>query len=157
MRRANSLSWRGSGTQESKAKVQSPECLAKMLLARTTSVNQRDSDGATPLYAAVFFNAVRCVQLLISDERTDPNIKNDDDGGDSPLMCAVTQNYVACVELLLSDKRTDPNIKDGEGDSPLMSAVKDNHVGIVELLLADPRVDLMTRDNYERSEEEVAR
>ena len=72
-------------------------------------------------------------------------------------MCAVTQNYVACMELLLSDKRTDPNIKDGEGDSPLMSAVKDSRVGIVELLLADPRVDLMTRDNYERSEEEVAR
>ena len=128
------------------------------LLARTTSVvNQRDCDGATPLNKAVWCNAVRCVQLLISDERTDPNIKDDDDGGDSPLMCAVTQNYVACVELLLSDKRTDPNIKDGEGDSPLMSAVKDNCVGIVELLLADPRVDLMTRDNYERSEEEVSR
>ena len=99
---------------------QNNECLA-MLLARNTSVNQRDSFGGTPLYDAVQYNAVRCVQLLISDERTDPNIKSDD--GESPMMCAVKQNHVNCVELLL----------------------------------ADPRVDLMTRDNYERDEEEATR
>ena len=71
------------------------ECLA-MLLARpdlTTSVNQKDWAGQTPLLLAVSFNAVRCVQLLISDKRTDPNIK-DDRRGITPLMLAVKSNRV---------------------------------------------------------------
>ena len=38
-----------------------------------------------------------------------------------------------------------------------MVAVKHNHVDCVKLLLADPRVDLVTRDDYKRSEEEMAR
>ena len=70
---------------------------------------------------------------------------------------AVRRNAVNCVQLLISDKRTDPNLKDNRGDSPLMVAVKHNRVACVELLLADPRVDLVTRDDYKRSEEEMAR
>ena len=77
--------------------------------------------------------------------------------GRTALWEAVNYNAVRCVLLLLSDERTDPNIKDDAGDTPLMIAVKWNDVACVELLLADPRVDLMTRDNYRRSEEEVAR
>ena len=132
-------------------------CLA-MLLARpdlTTSVNQKDWGGETPLLLAVSRNAIVCVQLLISDKRVDPNIKSDRTGN-SPLMLAVKGNRVACVELLISDC-FDPNIKCDDGNSPLMLAVKMNNVDLVELLLADPRVDLMTRDNYQRSGEEVAR
>ena len=133
---------------------QKSECLAK-LLARTSSVNQRDCCGGTPLHRAVFYNAVSCVQLLTSDKRTDLNIKNN--YGYTPLMLAVKDNHVACVKLLLSDERTDPNIKDNHGNSPLMLAVKQNQVGFVELLLADPRVDLMTRDRFKRSKRNVKR
>ena len=108
------------------------ECLA-LLLARPdlTIVNQRDKFGCTPLFVAVSARpriwpkggrgegAVRCVQLLLSDERTDPNIKSyeqytEKDGslcwvceGDSPLMYAVKWNYVDCVKLLLADPRVD--------------------------------------------------
>ena len=77
--------------------------------------------------------------------------------GQTALWEAVSHNAVRCVQLILSDVRTEPNIKDDGGDSPLMVAVKWNHVDCVELLLADTRVDLMTRDKYERSEEEVTR
>ena len=136
------------------------ECLA-LILSKSSSVNPVDANGVTALLFAVHHNAVRCVQLLLSDKRTDPNIKDHDvikdDDGDSPLMWAVTCNRVACLELLLSDERTDPNIKNNAGDSPLMRAVKHNWLASAELLLADPRVNLMTRDEYERSEEEVAR
>ena len=79
-------------------------CLA-MLLARpdlTTSVNQKDWGGETPLLLAVSCNAVVCVQLLISDKRVDPNIKSDR-MGNSPLMLAVKKNHVDCVELLLAN------------------------------------------------------
>ena len=129
-------------------------------------VNSRDDRGRTGLMRSLLDRHtgvmcalkcyhVACAELLISDERTDPNIK--DGKGDSPLMGAVKLNYYGSVKLLISDKRTDPNIKDGHGDSPLMSAVKRNRIACAELLLADPRVDLMTRDNYERSGEEVTR
>ena len=134
---------------------QNSEALAMMLLARNTSVNQRDSQGQTPLYMAVSSNAVRCIQLLISYERTNPNISSS--YHQTPLGLAVYDNNAACVELLLNDKRTDPNIKDLGGNSPLMWAVKRNRVACAELLLADPRVDLSTRDNCQRSMEEVAR
>ena len=80
---------------------QNSECLA-MLLARTTSVNQRECDGRTPLRVAVRNNALRCVQLLLSDERTDPNIK--DDYGNSPLHYAAEndQNSECLAKMLLA-------------------------------------------------------
>ena len=103
---------------------QTSECLA-IILARTTQANPRDDYGCTALEVAVSSNAVRCVQVLLSDNRTDPNIKS--------------------------------NLNGGGGDSPLMLAVRNNNVDCVKLLLADPRVDLMIRDEYKKSEEEVAR
>ena len=137
---------------------QNSECLA-LILAKSTSVNKVTQFGSTALCIAVDRKAVRCVQLLLGDKRTDPNIK--DKYGDSPLSLAVKDDLVDCLKLLLSDERTDPNIKDNRpnkrGDSPLMVAVKFNRVACVELLLTDPRVNLLTRDSYERSEEEVAR
>ena len=109
------------------------ECLA-MLLARPdlTIVNQRDKFGYTPLFVAVSARpriwpkggrgegAVRCVQLLLNDERTDPNIKSYEQYTEKDEVC--------------------------EGDSPLMYAVKWNYVDCVKLLLADPRVDLSERE-----------
>ena len=87
------------------------ECLAKLLARQDLiTVNQRDPRGRTPLWWAVRYNAVRCVQLLLSDERTDPNIKNN--WGGSPLMSAVKSNRVACVKLLLADPRVDLMTRD---------------------------------------------
>ena len=89
------------------------ECLAS-LLARpdlTTGVNQKDWAGQTPLSLAVSRNAMMCVQLLLRDGRTDPNIK-DDRMGATPLMLAVKTNHVDCVELLLADPRVDLMTRD---------------------------------------------
>ena len=103
------------------------ECLA-MLLSRPdlATLNQKDKYGRTPLFVAVSARprrpkggsgkgALRCVQLLLCDKRTDPNIKDlEPDGyesiiweGDSPLMFAVKWNLVDCVKLLLADPRVD--------------------------------------------------
>ena len=83
------------------------------LLARPdlTTVNQRDKGGATPLWVAVANNVTSCVQLLISDDRTDLNMK-DDLRGNSPLMHAVKRNYVDCVEMLLPHPRVDLMTRD---------------------------------------------
>ena len=105
-------------------------------------VNQKDKATRTPLYCAVSMGAVKCVQLLMSDGRTDPNIKPDYNiFRDAPLMMAVKCNRAEIVELLLRDKRTEPNIKDGGydgydgyGNTPLMHAIKENLVDCVKVL-----------------------
>ena len=51
------------------------ECLAT-LLPQTTSVNLKGLGGHTPLWLAVRNNAVRCLKLLLSDQRTNPNNKD---------------------------------------------------------------------------------
>ena len=89
------------------------ECLA-LLLTRPdlSTVNPRDEHEETPLSAAVKSNALKCVQLLISDNRTDPNIR--DNRGNSPLMFAVKRNFrfEDCAKLLLADPRVDLMTRD---------------------------------------------
>ena len=102
-------------------------------------VNQKDKATRTPLYCAVSMGAVKCVQLLMRDDRTDPNIKPDYNiFRDAPLMMAVKCNRAEIVELLLRDKRTELNIKDGGydgyGNTPLMHAIKENLVDCVKVL-----------------------
>ena len=89
------------------------ECLAT-LLARpevtSEMVNKKDRDGRTPLWSAVCYKAVECVQMFINDARTDLNIKDED--GISPLMFAIKNNDVECAALLLPDPRVDLMTRD---------------------------------------------
>ena len=59
-------------------------------------------------------DCVEIVELLLSDGRTDPNMKDDGQRaeGNSPLMLAVKKNRVACVKLLLADPCVDLMTKD---------------------------------------------
>ena len=107
-------------------------------------------------WAALFDQNSECLALILA-KSSSVNQVTQSAYGQTALWEAVSHNAARCVQLILSDVRTEPNIKDDGGDSPLMVAVKWNHVDCVELLLADTRVDLMTRDKYEKSEEEVAR
>ena len=89
------------------------ECLA-ILLARpeltSQMVNKKDMYGETPLWLAVCGGAADCVQVLLNDNRTDPNIKDED--GISPLMFAIKNNDVECAALLLPDPRVDLMTRD---------------------------------------------
>ena len=158
-----------------------PEGLALLLARQDLEVNHRDRfEENTPLWHAVKFGAIECVQLLLNDPRVDPNVQSQLCGSGlseynlTPLMYAVKKSNEAAVlvPLLLNNPRVSLNIKD-ENDwnsTPLMHAVRENKRNIVELLLADSRSDLDTRDSYkwkaddakmmtkiERSLEEAAR
>ena len=118
-------------------------------------INISDNREITALHIAARYDQnSECLALILAKSTS---VNQVGAMGRTALWEAVNYNAVRCVLLLLSDERTDPNIKDDDGDTPLMIAVTWNDVACVELLLADPRVDLMTRDNYQRSEEEVAR
>ena len=54
------------------------ECLAIMLAhpkLKSHTINKKEWGGDTPIWWAVTHRATRCVQMLISDPRTDLNIK----------------------------------------------------------------------------------
>ena len=93
--------------------AENSECLA-ILLARpeltSQMVNKKDMYGETPLWLAVCGGAADCVQMLLNDNRTDPNIKDED--GISPLMFAIKNNDVKCAALLLPDPRLDLMTRD---------------------------------------------
>ena len=87
------------------------DCLA-LILAREdlTTVNSQDEDGSTPLMVAIQNRATRCMEVLLSDDRTDPNIR--DIGifrskGVMPIMLAAQRNFVPELQLLLADARVD--------------------------------------------------
>ena len=86
------------------------DCLA-LILARgdLTTVNCRDEDGSTPLMCAIISRATRCMEVLLNDNQTDPNLGTK---GVSPIMLAVKRNFVPELELLLADRRVDLQTRD---------------------------------------------
>ena len=95
-------------------KAENSECLALLLAHHEMTsqmINKKDRGGRTPLWLAVCCGAPDCVQMLINDARTNPNIKNEH--GLSPLMFAIKYNNVDCVGLLLPDPRVDLMERDG--------------------------------------------
>merc|ERR1719234_1285185 len=116
----------------------------------------------TPLHLAATKVDTACLELLLSCERTKPNIKNRK--GRTPLMEAIMCGRQMAVEILLRDDRVFPNtkrsdsqaeIKDSEGKTALCWSLEQNQMACIELLL--PRSDLRTRDYYKRSAVEAAR
>lgn len=80
----------------------------------TTSVNTRDSKGATALWWAAFLGKLTLVQLLLK-HNADPNIA--DVTGRTPISFAYTLAY-ACLILLLNHG-ADSNASDNFGFTPL--------------------------------------
>ena len=134
------------------------EIVRLLLEQEGVDVNISDDSDQTALHHAADSDRMsEFFAILLSRSDLTISVNQKDVYGQTPLWRAVNSNAVKWVQMLISDQRTDPNIKDDRGNSPLMLAVKMNNVDLVELLLADPRVDLMTRDNYQRSGEELAR
>jgi hypothetical protein len=82
----------------------------------------------------------RCVEVLLSDPRVDPNIATVN--GKTPLLIAAEEGHDRCVEVLLSDPRVDPNLCSSSGFSPLNKAASCGRDRCVELFLGDDRVDV---------------
>ena len=71
-----------------------------------------------PLILAVE-RTIECLMLLLSDDRVDPNSKNNYNL--TPLLFAAKNNKEECTKLLLSDDRVDPNAQDASGSTILMN------------------------------------
>lgn len=83
---------------------------------------------------------LKIVGLILSNEKTDPNIQ--DFSGDTILTYAVrpTRKSIELVELVLKNEKIDINMQNGQGETALSIAA--DQKGPLKLLLADERLNL---------------
>ena len=120
-------------------------------------VNEENGLGATGLVCALRHSHNNVVQLLL--QHPEININKVDRDGWSALHWAVAgDNHEGLAALLdRNDDLTTINQRNVDGQAPIMKAVARNAVKCFQLLLTNPLVDLDTRDNYERTTQEVRR
>ena len=120
-------------------------------------VNEEDDcNGVTGLLYALCNSHNDVMQLLLNHPQIDVN-KVDIEGACALHSPAFEDNHEGMAALLARQDLTTINQRNRNGWSPMVSAVEWNAVNCFNLLVADPRVDLDTRDNHQRSPEEVRR
>ena len=127
------------------------------------NVNEEDDSGWTGLMWALGKRHNNVVQLLLNHPQIDVN--KVDSGGQCALHYAgFRDNHEGMAALLARQDLTTINQMNDDGRTPIMeavhqfmSAVYKNNLNCFNLLLAHPEVDLDTRDNHQRSPEEVRR
>lgn len=132
--------------------------------------NIRDIDGMTALHMTVYIQSMDysyrksaaymygktkepadadLIQLLLEDNRVDPNIK--DKHGMTAFHHACSHEFridPKIIKLFMDNQRVDVKCKNKYNQTPLMSACKARNYDAVKELLDDPRIDLNERDNY---------
>ncbi len=108
-------------------------------------INQKNSDGYSPLILACYHSNYDVVKFLIN--------KVDDINGTSdygtPLMAAVVKGNSNIVEILLEEK-ADTNIADNNGTTAMHYAVMFKKYEIIKLLLR-AEADINLKDNRGQS------
>ncbi len=111
--------------------------LIEYLYTAGLSLNQQDSQGATPLHVAVSNKKPEALQKLI-DLKADANIRNSQI--ETPLHLAAAQGNADAAAALLTLPEVRRGINDhrtySKGWTPLMSATHGNHPAIIEKIVA---------------------
>ena len=119
-------------------------------------VNEEDQGATGGLMYALYNTHNDVVQLLLNHPQIDVN-KVNRNGKGALHYAVVGVNQEGLAALLARQDLTTINQRNRNGWSPIVHAVEWNAVNCFNLLVADPRLDLDTRDNYQRSPEEVYR
>ena len=119
-------------------------------------VNEASGFGATGLMLALNRSHNNVVQVLLQHPQIDVN-KVSEDGWNALHYAVVHDNHEGLAALLARRDvlTTTINQRTNMGLTPIMAAVCYNSVNWFHLLLTNPLVDLDTRDDYERSPQEV--
>ena len=119
-------------------------------------VNEANDWGETGLMCALNSGHNNVVQVLLHHPQIDVN-KVDHHGRSALHLAVIHDNHEGLAALLARNDilTTSINQRDHRGHAPIMVAVHFNSVNCFHLLLTNPLVDLETRDNHQRSPQEV--
>ena len=106
--------------------------MVKTLIECGASVDGKDGDGNTSLHLTAKIKRNETMQALLSDFKSDPNIKNKE--GKTPLHIACMCGNLSGVELLRKHGAR-VNANDIHSYTPLSLAVLNNHTSIVSKLV----------------------
>ena len=119
-------------------------------------VNEENDLGETGLMWALLYSHNNVVQVLLLHPQI--NVNKVHYRGRSALHHAVwNDNHEGLAALLDRNDLTTINQRNVDDQAPIMKAVVRNAVNCFQLLLTNPLLDLDTRDNYERTTQEVRR
>ena len=107
----------------------------ELLSVPDIDVNLAQTNGITPLYAAVQNGHLEIVRLLMGMRGINP-ASGTIDGGVTPLTLAAHKGHDKIAELLLSFRSVNINIRQHDGGTPLFAAVQSNSTKIVKLLVS---------------------
>jgi uncharacterized protein len=124
--------------QLSKAAARGDTESVLQLLEDGADVNERDSDGRTPVMTATRGNHVETVRALIE---AGADIDLQDDRLDNPFLYAGAEGLLDILRLTI-DAGADPTITNRFGGTALIPASERGHVEVVEELLARTQVDI---------------
>jgi len=121
--------------------------VVSFLLKKGLNVNQKETDGETPLYEAARLNpSVDVIQVLIA-AHADLEVK-DAASGDTPLTIATSFNPNEDVAAALVRAHADVHAMDVGGDTVLEdAAVARRSIGLMRLLISDG-ADLGHKDHF---------
>ena len=109
-----------------------PSLARRLLKMNGVNVNERDSDGATPLMHASSGNFLPVVELLVKKGRADVNLG--DNKGFTPLFLSAQMNNPVVVTWLIDKGGADVNQANNDGTTPLIMSGQLGHRGVAKLL-----------------------
>lgn len=142
----------GYSKTNERSKVTSYNHIIKKLLKSGADINSQNSNGVTPLMAAVALNNSFLASLLLKHGRFNPFNKNKisidvkDNFGDTALGYACVNSSVTMVKLLLS-YGADVKVRNKIGDTILMKAIRVKNEEVVKFLLSNKKVDVNASNN----------
>jgi len=98
---------------------------------RTFDVNEKDSEGNSPLLLACRSENLEIAEMLVV---AGAGVSAANEQGDTPLLAAVGAGKLALAEMLVS-KGADVNAKGSEGNSPLLLACRSGNFEMAEMLV----------------------
>ncbi|KAF7546924.1 hypothetical protein G7Z17_g8080 [Cylindrodendrum hubeiense] len=109
--------------------------------------NSADARYRTPLSYASEKGHDFAVDILLGDQRVEPDTKDHD--GFTPLWRAVWKEHEAVVKLLLDTGKVNLDVEDGDGGTPLSWAAANGNEAIVKLLIEkDANIEAKGKDGH---------
>ncbi|KAF4545970.1 Ankyrin repeat protein [Lasiodiplodia theobromae] len=96
-------------------------------------IDEKNSEGETPLAMASIHGHPEVVELLLKIERVDPNTKTPRNM--TPLHLAVLHDNHSVVKALLTSRRVDANCRGSHGNTPLHIAIEDENKALIRLMI----------------------